>query len=144
MALLVVILGIAISEFMLGTVTILNQYILANIDSEITGKIIRSEERVLGLGTKAPQREYLIRYEYLVDDRKYVGELINYKTAIEDTAEILARYPINKEVTVYFDSAKPEYSILERGYVGFEVWFQVFVIFVGLPIMTFIVLKALY
>ncbi len=129
---------------MLGTFTILNQYIFSNIDSETTGKIIRSEQRVLGLGTKAPQREYLIRYEYLVGEKKFNGELINYKTAIEDTAEILARYPVNKEVTVYFDSEMPKYSILEHGYLGFEVWFQILVIFVGLPIMTFVVIKALF
>ena len=59
-----------------------------------------------------------IVYDYSVDDTKYSGSKVafgEYGTSNPNHArQILNRYPIGKQVQVYYNPSKPEDSVLER------------------------------
>jgi len=57
-----------------------------------------------------------VRYAFAANGRSFVGERISFgdDTGGANTQATLARYPVGREVTVYFDPDDPGDSVLER------------------------------
>jgi len=57
-----------------------------------------------------------VRYAFAADGRNFVGERISFgdDTGGANTQATLARYPVGREVTVYFNPGDPEDCVLER------------------------------
>lgn len=60
----------------------------------------------------------LVEYEYHVGGKQYRGKRITIgeKTSGYEIEEILDRYPVGTEVTVYYDPADPQKAVLERDF----------------------------
>ncbi len=59
----------------------------------------------------------LVLYRYAVDGRQYEARRIAFRqVAGDETAPMLRRYRVGKEVTVYFDPEDPETAVLEVGF----------------------------
>lgn len=60
-----------------------------------------------------------ISYDYVANDRSYVNGAINFATVnSSDPAaarRLLKRYPVGKQVTVYYNPAEPQEAVLEPG-----------------------------
>ena len=60
-----------------------------------------------------------ISYDYLVNDRSYVNGAVSFdgvKSSDPSTARrILKRYPVGKQVTVYYNPSDPQDAVLEPG-----------------------------
>ncbi|MBN1316445.1 MAG: DUF3592 domain-containing protein [Anaerolineales bacterium] len=60
-----------------------------------------------------------VRYEYQVDDQVYTGKRISFGGIVSSSSRSkaeteLARYPVDGEVTVYYNPEKPEEAVLEQ------------------------------
>ena len=114
-----------VSEYYAHTFSTVRDYILTNPDAETKGVIIISE--VL-LGARYGGSSYNIRYSYSVNDVRYVGSQIDYGSKISDATKMKNRYPKNMEVTIYYDSSKPQYSTLEKTSLKLGIYGQLFVL----------------
>jgi hypothetical protein len=69
-------------------------------------------------GIRSPSAHPVVTYRYHINGVAYVGERINFsfaRTYFTPEAEtILARYPANSKVTVYYDPHHPTESTLEQ------------------------------
>jgi uncharacterized protein DUF3592 len=85
-----------------------------------TGIIKRSEVRShKGAPNSEGQQftsEPLVMYEYTVGDEKVRGTRVNFAEKISgpDIAPTLARYPVGKTVSVYYNPKNPQQAVLER------------------------------
>jgi hypothetical protein len=59
----------------------------------------------------------LITYAYTVDERSFQSSCVSFTPKsdhLHTKEEVVARYPVDQSVTVYFDPANPQRSVLER------------------------------
>lgn len=59
-----------------------------------------------------------MKYEYTIKNKKYIGNIISYKTAKTNKKSVLAvqkKYPINKNIKVYYNPKNYHKSVLETG-----------------------------
>ena len=61
-----------------------------------------------------------IHYTYVVNDREYTGTRVSHgdisTSDSRDAGKIVARYPAEKNVKVYYDPSDPQQSVLETGF----------------------------
>ncbi len=61
-----------------------------------------------------------IQYTYTVNDREYTGSRVSHgdigTSDSRDAAKIVARYPAQKTVSIYYDPADPSQAVLETGF----------------------------
>lgn len=85
-----------------------------------TGKVTRSEVRAQkrrDMDDRERTRSVpSVGYEYTVDGRRFSGDRISLAEIIpeSDIESTLDRYPVGKQVTVYYDPANPKKAVLER------------------------------
>lgn len=78
---------------------------------------------------KKTQESYFakVRYNYTVDEKQYTGTRIAFGDHRSDTdtlaQEIVARYPMGKEIKVYYAPDEPQSALLEPGVTG-QVYFM--------------------
>jgi hypothetical protein len=96
------------------------------LDSQTSGIITKSETEIIGRWGSAV---YDIRYEYVVDNKTYISSQVDYSTKNTDYTEQLKKYPLGKQVSVYYDSMKPHYSTLEKRGLGFHIYGHLFALF---------------
>jgi len=111
------------SEYYAGTFSTIRDYILTNPDTETKGVIVTSE--VL-LRARYGGSSYNIHYSYIVDDIRYISSQINYGSKISEATKMKNKYPVNIEVTVHYDSSKPQYSTLEKTSLKLGIYGQIF------------------
>lgn len=81
----------------------------------VTGTITSSKAvyRVMGEGAAWFGQ---LRYKYLVKGKEFVGRRVDYFNFLTTTLRrILARYPVGKNVVVYYHPHKPAIAVLEPG-----------------------------
>ncbi len=76
-----------------------------------------------------------VKYEYEVNGQLYVGDRVNIGPMQKSvnprkSQEILARYPVGGNVTVYYNPANPQEAVLEREAAGANVAMILGIIFV--------------
>jgi len=75
-----------------------------------------------------------IRYAYEVDEKEYHNNWVSYgdygSSDKSHARKIVDRYPVDKEVSVYYKSDNPDESVLERHSPGKIVFLQIMVGFV--------------
>ena len=85
---------------------------------KITVSYVYKEHNKDDDGVKSVRYEPYIHFDYTVDGKTYQGSRVAYRNlnfAIEMTAKkICDAYPVGRDVTVYYDPAHPNDSILER------------------------------
>ena len=83
-----------------------------------------------------------VEYEYEFLGITYTGDRISFGGSAgnsnrKKTAEILAQYPLNKTVTVYYDPNSPESAVLERKVgMGGKVLLIVGIVFILVALCT--------
>ncbi|HDS08103.1 MAG TPA: DUF3592 domain-containing protein [Bacteroides sp.] len=91
---------------------------------QATGKVLESDVakniRSTGGNTKTTTYRPEICYNYQVDDQEYVSDRIGVTGSYSSSSpakayRITTKYPVDKEVTVYYDPNKPDQSVLETG-----------------------------
>ena len=90
----------------------------------VSGSEARDVERNDPNSTDTEVRTFaLIEYEYTVAGRKYRGTRVSIGENMGnfEVAETIARYPVGKEVTVYYNPNKREQAVLERDIPGW-IW----------------------
>lgn len=82
------------------------------ISSEMETKINRARRR------RTVTYNAAVAYDYLAEGIKYSGNKVRFGGYGSSNAnrerQILNRYPVGKQVTVYYNPSKPEDSVLER------------------------------
>ena len=87
------------------------QYVISHIDSKTTGEIVISKPKKVDTNSYI----YYIKYNYLIDEKKYQSSVINYlDISTDDYKKYLKKYTVGKTVVVYYDSKNPKYAILEK------------------------------
>lgn len=99
-----------------------------------TQGIITSTEVVredFGSGTKRRTSYHpVVRYSYAVDMKSFNSDVISFANSgtrfRNDANTIIAKYPVNSNVEVYYDSSLPEIAVLEPG-LTFTIIFKTLV-----------------
>lgn len=103
-------------------------------------------------GSTGPKFSVPMRYGYVVDGEQYVGKffrinavgkgvlLSGSRTWLEDQLMVGHVYRPGNQVTVYYDPARPQRALLEKGYRGESPSFY---LFVGLTIIGFGIVQML-
>lgn len=113
-------LWLALADWATGAPSTLLSYYFAKYDVSTSGVVIRSRIRGGGHGQK-----YDITYSYNVADTAYISDQINFLRNNSSTAiATMKKYPVDKSVTVRYDSAYPDFSVLEVTSLDGWVWFQ--------------------
>lgn len=92
----------------------------------VTGQVIYTDvDRVHKMsstsGSNSSEYRYVpeVQYEYQVEGVTYEGDRIQFGSSRERSRfraqDVVDRYPITSEVTVYYDPANPSKSVLEPG-----------------------------
>lgn len=126
---------VSVSEFSTGVLMTVFEYHRVNLNSVAAGVISKSEVGVFGLWGTA---EYDICYVYTISEKKHVGCRVRYDLRLCDGCDVLKKYPLGREVTVYYDSAKHDYSSLEKGSLGKGVYRQLAVLIIVYPVVLLI------
>lgn len=79
------------------------------------GKILKSF-KTTHKGSRLRRPMFDLRYEYVVDGRRYESQTLRYDQSPQLSDELLiARYPVGREITVFTNPDDPRDSILEAG-----------------------------
>ena len=140
--LIILIIGFAI---LCITVFAISNSVSAKEWSIIMGKVIKSDiyKSQFGGESNAGYRPD-IAFEYTVNGEKYISDRLYYGVKIMSSfnwirsRKLIEKYPVNKEVKVYFNPNKPSESVVEPG-----IHFDLGVIFI-LAILFVIVGFLLY
>ncbi len=92
----------------------------------VTGKIthseVDSERKTTGSGKRRRTRTMYsadVRYRYLVDGKPYSGQKVSFgevgSSSSGSARKIVNRYPVSREVPVFYNPEEPELSVLEPG-----------------------------
>lgn len=133
--LLSVIFSLAIFGVVSGRTNAVNKiyiYCISNINSETQGEIVTSDYIRTPIGSRI--RGYSIAYRYHVNGKDFVSNLVSFTHNSRKVAsEYVNRYPVGKDVVVYYSSEVPDFSILERKNPDLMVFFQaVSVLFISI------------
>jgi hypothetical protein len=128
--------------------------IFASIQSKrwptIKGKIVESKSiyrqtkrKFKGMWVYVPK----IKYSFDIDDNTYTSGRIyfgGYNTSIKSISDsLIKKYPLNSEVTIYYNRKNPEESVLEPGFTVDRHIFQIIIMLMGLPFL-FLSLSLLF
>jgi hypothetical protein len=114
------------SEYSGGTFSTISDYVTSNPTSQAAGVITQSDYKLIGRwGATAHD----IRYRYTVKNREFSGSRVDYRSKTNDYAKVLQKYPLGRQVTVYYDPSRPRSSTLERSALGFHIYGQLVVLF---------------
>lgn len=89
---------------------------------QTTGRVTKSQVRAIKRtdvdGASNFENEPLVTYEYTVNSKAHRGTRVNFADRIggSDVGETLARYPVNKIVTVFYNPNNPKEAVLERDF----------------------------
>ena len=87
----------------------------------VKGVVLNSYiSRSSSTGSKGTKTTYSasVDYQYEVNDKQYYNNTVSYKgddASYSGAMRVHQRYPINSEVSVYYNPAKPEVSVLDPG-----------------------------
>lgn len=105
----------------------------------VLGKVVVSQVKSeIKSAAQGSQISYVpvIRYEYHVEGRSYASSRLNFSVVqgiSEDWARGIAdRYPVGKEVVVYYDPQKPSESVLEHLSISLLIHLGIFFFVVSL------------
>jgi hypothetical protein len=86
------------------------------IVSEVGSRKLRPGEPGYDVSGTGVRNEPNVQYEFMAAGQKQRGNRITIgeKTSVYELEGLLSRYPVGKEVTVYFDPAHPAQAVLER------------------------------
>jgi hypothetical protein len=92
-----------------------------SIDWASTSGIIQTSE-IIYEGIRRPREQPQITYTYQVNGTQYQGDRINFSFAEiyskKEAEDVLALYPPNAMITVYYDPSQPAQSTLEQRHIG--------------------------
>ena len=136
LSVLALVVSFFITESTIGTYTVFSTYLFANFDSRTKGDVVEAKMWHSSTYRSGGRYDYKIEYHYTVEDKKYIGSLVRLERQSwpsgdrQIVEELLEKYPLGDEITVYYDSAKPEFSILEpvglsRNFVLQHIFFLV-------------------
>ncbi len=137
---LLLLLALAYTEYSMNSFTIISSYLFASYDSSVQGLIIESERLTKTASRSGGVGRYKIIYTYLVNENKFEGSLVNFEAPTNNVYETLKKYPVGKKITVYYDSEKPKYSVLENTGLGSRLISNLVAIILIIPIITWLVL----
>lgn len=135
-AVLLTIIFAILSERSSGTFSTIRDYIMSNPDSETIGVVVRSDLENAG---RFGAIHFKFKYAYKVNNKEYIGSQISYGSDISLPNEMQKKYPLGMEVTVYYDSSKPQYSTLIKTTIGLNIYGHIFLL-----IATFILWLYLF
>tara|TARA_B110000238_G_C16064060_1_gene411894 strand:- start:731 stop:1240 length:510 start_codon:yes stop_codon:yes gene_type:complete len=121
-------------------------FFLDSINFETTqGKIITSNVNYhIGVNS-APGYRFRVEYEFEAEREKYTSDSVSFGSKIlkdkHRAEEIIKKYPVGKEVTVYYEKNNPDFSTLEPTKNSNDDLILTFAIFVFL---IFSVIAILY
>lgn len=112
-----------------------------------TGEIVISKR--VYVGNKNPD---VYRIEYIFSlgegldkiDNMYTSARINFARNRTEVSEYLAKYPVNKRVTVYYDSDDPSFSVLEPYKVDYERFIREYLIVLFTTFLPWLVVYIKY
>ena len=79
------------------------------------GTVVRTRAQNSGFGMSPWHTEYVVRYEYVIDGKKYKSSNVRYPNLKVWNTDP-NKYPEHSRVCVYYDPSRPSHSCLERGY----------------------------
>lgn len=121
-------------ELLSGTFSAIVNYWLADLDGTVEGIVIRSELK-RSIGGRLSTRTYDIEYEYKVDGVTYWSTRVTHGISGENPHKIIDRYSVGKIVLVYYDTSRPEFSVLENNGLTAKTYWQL----MGLVFLFFLV-----
>lgn len=111
------------AELFCGTFSTVINYWLLDLNNTTEGVVIKSEMKLFN-GAYQSVFSYDVEYEYTVDGSSYKSEQVTHGRSDENPYRILKRYPVGKEVTVFYDSSRPDYSVLELTGLSTKTYMQ--------------------
>jgi hypothetical protein len=116
-------------------------YTWPHVSGTIISSVARSEMMTSGHGqsmTYWPE----VRYEYVVGDRRMVGDRIRFIVrgmSDEETRRVVGAYPAGSSVAVFFNPSDPASAVLEQG-----VWWPMIPILLFSITLAFLMPALLY
>jgi hypothetical protein len=80
-------------------------------------------------GNQREGRSACIQYDFKAAGQIIVGCRVNFSESGDHTDEHLARYPVGKRVTVFYDPLNPKCCVLEKKMGGIWIWYTLGVLF---------------
>ncbi len=116
--------------------------LFAELDSTTTGTINVSRMWYPSRG-KRRSWQYDVDYTYKIGDTVHIGKFIDSGKFgyVDDKLEatlMTSKYPVGKEVLVYYDSNRPKFSVLDKGGSIFPVLFYIVMSYSLLNLVLFI------
>ncbi len=139
-ALIILIIGFVI--FSLSMIPVLKSR-LSKSWNTVTGKVIKSEIYTSRDSDANATYRADIAFEYIVDGSKYLSDRLYYGVKIMssdnwiNSKKSVDKYPVGKEIIVYYDPDKPNDSVIEPGIhfgLGGVFIFSICLIILGLVI----------
>lgn len=118
-------------------------YIYSSPDSLTQGVVTRSDFiKIVNRGDRSH-----FSYYYTVNNKLHFGHRISYGPSYGLNTSpphvMKKKYPVGKKITVYYDPTKPEYSILEKTTLGFDVYWKIILLLISFPLLS-VLLRRYY
>ena len=98
----------------------IHDYYSSNISASVSGRILKSERN-----GSSKRSSHNVEYQYVVNGYTFVSDTVSYKAPGSSySRRTVRKYPVGKQVTVYYDPRNPRYSVLEPGNLETRVFFQ--------------------
>jgi len=83
----------------------------------VEGTVIRATTEQVQRRRQLPHHRVKVQYSYNVEGKNHSGDQMvgDEVTTLESLAPVLQQYPPGGKLPVYYDPAKPDYSLLQRG-----------------------------
>jgi len=130
LAAVVTALAAGMTQHIKRTFSVLVDYVVTNPDSVTEGTVLNS--RTIRVGRWSVLAHEVV-FAYKIGDKVYRNDLVNYDLRTSNASELVKKYPAGNTVAVYYDSAKPQYSVLEKGKPGSGVYLQLFTVLCIFP-----------
>lgn len=105
--------------------TILKHYFLSDMDSSVYGQVHHVYSHRSSY--RASCEKYTVDYSYLVDGIRYTSDLVSYDTTgCSRSQKLPLEFKAGQKVKVYFDSNKPQYSLLKVSSIPYYSLFLLF------------------
>jgi len=119
-------------------------YLTTDFDTETTGTITQSKAKTVGSYGGAIEPDLI--YSYSINGKSYFGQRLSFDCCgtawitggNERTREALNRFPLGAEITVFYDSANPYQSILEKSSLGGSFYRRYFLLLILISLFIFL------